>query len=254
MRWMNQKQMHLRWAILILFSCFTQLVIANPFSLTVVSSEWCPYACGKNDEYKGFLVELLVNALPDHKITYRVASRARSMKLIDSGDADIILGVTQNDQQHLSLTIAVSENVYCIYTKSNSGFNLKSLSELPKEKLGIVEGYTYPNTLETFIKKYPAKVSVGTGTVAALNNYQKLFLNRIGGFVENKDIAQWWFATGKTSNLEEVDCQSAGGLHYGVSNKNPLAKQLIDELNQNLQKLKTKGILTQLRKKYQFKQ
>jgi ABC-type amino acid transport substrate-binding protein len=254
MRWMNQKQMHLRWAILFLFSCFTRLVIAHPSSLTVVSSEWCPYACGKNDEYKGFLVELLVNALPDHKITYRVASRARSMKLIDSGEADIILGVTERDQPHLSLSSSVSENIYCIYTKSKSGFNLKALSDRTKDKLGIVEGYTYPNDLDSFIKKYPTKVSIGTGTVAALNNYQKLFLSRIGGFVENKDIAQWWFETGKTSNLEEVDCQSSGGLHYGVSNKHPFAKQLIDELNHNLQKLKTKGIVTQLRKKYQFKQ
>ncbi len=235
--------------------------VQNKKSLKVVADTWCPINCESKDNPKGLFIEVAKELAlrSERKLDYSTDSWARSKKLIEAGEADLILGTTKEETPSYVFTSEPwGEIKFCYYTDKKSTWSYRGKNDLKNLKVGIINEYYYGSLSEDLkeaekLKNQGLVLDAINGDGALDRNVSKLLKGRIDVFAEAAPVIFLM----KTQQDEYKKLREAGCStplpHYGAfSPKNADSHSLANLANQIILDWKASGKWEKLKSEYGF--
>lgn len=122
--------------------------------VVLAGDSWCPFNCEPNSGKEGVLVEIARKAFEKNNIdvVYVVKPWAEAMSDLVLGKIDGILGASATEIQDSILpSIEQANTKIATFTLKESPWIYDGIVTLKNKPLGIVEGYTYPDDIKTYI-------------------------------------------------------------------------------------------------------
>jgi polar amino acid transport system substrate-binding protein len=245
--------------------CFSTVCLANndPAELKLVADIWCPYTCDADAARRGILVDITAEIFQAHgfHISYQTAPWERVRDLVQSGKADIALGLspaTVNDQPNPNIPFLsqnsisfMSDNTVLVWAKGR-GRPYSGPQVLDGQRLGIGYSYFFDNGGE--LDQYLARRKKNDASVTVLFQdnileplIRMLLADRIDVFPEDFLAVQYLLRHNPPADLDLVK----GVLDISETGKgNPLfagfasgdrGHALAQSLDQGLKALKASG-------------
>lgn len=228
--------------------------------LVLIGDEWCPYNCAEDNPQPGYLVDLLASIFKAEGLTveYRVIPWTRAIKMVEEGQADLLLATTPDTTPDLPLSVAVGEDRTCFFVPANSTWHYRDLADLQRQRLGVVQDYSYDGggPLDAYIATSPAedgRVLASSGANALQNNFNKLLAGRVDLVLENCNVGLYSLQRyGLREQIREAGSLAyyRGELNIGLSPRNPQAARLTELIGRGLAERRASGELQRLLQPY----
>ncbi len=147
------------------------------------STNWVPYNWETKDSLEGGAIKLLQQFFRQQKINFearKVGSWARCLKLVESGEIDIVIGAYKSNVRaawgHYVSEPMGFDDIY-IFIKQGSKIKYDTLDDLAQYRGGGVIGDIYGATFDNFKAKLPA--DKWSETTTYYNNIKKVLAQRI---------------------------------------------------------------------------
>lgn len=245
------------------------LSIANSFAgnlapraekkiISLRADDWCPYNCDPKSDHPGFLIEIAKMILEPkgYIVDYQLMPWARARAEAGDGKIDGIVGAFYSDAPGFSFpSEALGLATNCFYTLKDSKWVFKSVSDLEHIVMGAIQGYTYDESIDNYIRKYQSdqkRVDLVHGDgILVLQNLEKLMRHRIGTFIEDKNVLHYQMNThSKTEGVREAGCLLNQKVFIAFSPKLKIGKDLAQMLSDGFKKLRSSGQLKRILKIY----
>lgn len=224
--------------------------------LRLRSDYWCPFACEPGPR-PGLIMEVLKEILgpQGYEFDYQLINFARAIEEARAGRTEGVVGAAVSDAPDFVFSkeaiAAVTYEVMTLKTKP-----WKYTGKLQK-KIGVINSYTYDDTMNRLIEKKDPNIIVVSGNNAQDQAIQMLNAGRIDGFYESPQVFK--------ENLLRLKMnpdlyQSAGGppqapqlLYMAISPKYPNAQKLAGQIEAGVKKMRQSGQFKKLLDKYGLK-
>ena len=255
--------MKVNFVLVALSVCFNmEHLSAQPKkNLKIIADTWCPINCSPGASEEGLFVDIARQLATQLNRTplYNVDSWARSKKMIQAGQADVLVGSTKAETPDLVFGSKPWATVeFCFYTNPDSKFEYKDKESLRHLRVGTIQEYFYgaiSDDLETAGKSKEHKLVIEalSGDGALERNLDKLLKGRLDAIAEAGPVMRFAMKTQpKYSKLRSAGC-SPSIPHFGVfSSKNPDAKLWAKTVDEIIEKWESTGEMKSLRAKYGF--
>lgn len=205
-------------------------------TLTLASTNWCPYTCDFNDNKYGLVGEILQNSLLalgiGLKIEYYPWSRA--IQLANQNKVDGLLTATLEEAPNLIFSKSpIGSYQMCFYINDTNTWIYQSNIDLGSNKLAVIQDYGYGEPLDSYINANKNRNIISiSGENSASRLIKLLQLGRADIIVEDPKVLRW---TANTNNLDishikEVGCLSEQPFYLALS-PNEKNVELMIELN-----------------------
>lgn len=242
---------------LALWCCFN-LNLGYAKDITVASDIWCPYIC--QDTLKpGYIVEMLNDILNNKNFTINNETMplARAIKLLKSGNIDIVLGLTQQHIDHHKLTysnISVGDFANDFFVNDSNSWRFSTMEKLEEyasdgHKIGIIKGYFYGVEVSKLITKRPDLFLYSYGNHPLRQNIERLRLARIDILLDSKNTVMSEISRLKLPPLAYAGTQGTKEKLYIALSKTA-APQLLKIINQGIIEYRRSGKLMCLLARY----
>lgn len=226
------------------------LAKAETTTLSVGYDEYCPYTCTAGSQ-KGFVIDALEQILAPKgfKIKPVVASWPRVKELAKKRELDLLVPVNHLEAKELEIlrtvhSIGTSDAAYFIH--KDSKWVYRGVESLKGQTLGIIQGYTYPFPLSSYLIEPSSLKSVVRLASEQGNQRQiKMLASQRVSVAPSERMVFWYMA--KQLGLSHL-FKEAGVLempkdiaifYVGIVPKNPaLAENLLKWLDQGLEDMK----------------
>lgn len=208
-------------------------------TVTLASTNWCPYTCDYNGNRHGLVGEILQNSLGtlgfDLKIEYYPWSRA--IQLANQNKVDGLLTATRAEAPNLLFSASpIGSYQMCFYSKGTNPWRYQSDLDLGSNKLAIIQDYGYGQPLDTYINtnKSGNVISI-SGENSTYRLLKLLQLGRADIIIEDPKVLKWMAHTKKIdiSYIKEVGCLKEQPFYLALSS-NEKNVRLMELLNQTL--------------------
>ena len=168
---------------------------AIPKSITLASTDWCPYVCEHQADKPGIIYEYLTLILKEHGIELNVEFNPwhESVKRANQGLVHGLLTATTDEAPELLFTTTPTANYQvCFITKRNQNWLYKDTNSLYGITLGSIKGYGYGEDIDQYIKDYaqnPHMQIIENGGIERLNDM--LFSDKINAFLDDSLVVLW---------------------------------------------------------------
>lgn len=146
-------------------------------------------------EKPGYVVEILreVFVPAGIKVDYQIAPWAGALKAAEAGEIDGIIGANKKEAAHLVTgQESIAEPKFALFVRRNSSWRYESLRSLKGMKLGAIEGYTYWDSIDGYLKKVrPPSVTFYTGETPLVQALADLSSGKIDVMVESVVVFYW---------------------------------------------------------------
>ncbi len=245
-------------AIAIFTPCLFAPVAAHSKQvLKMRTDEWCPIACAPGPR-PGLFIEVLQNALDpkQFEIDYQLINFARAISDARDGKTEGVVGLAVSDAPdlifHKEPISAVSYEFFALKDK-----NWKYKGSFDGTKIGVINSYTYDDTITKLIEAKDPHFVVVSGNDAQEQLIRMLNAGRIDAFYESAEVFR---ETVLKMKLNPDNYKSAGApaqtpqkLFVAFSPKLQNAKQLAAMVDQGLKKMRKNGQYKKLIEKYGVK-
>lgn len=270
------------FSIFLAFSFLPNSSIAGE-KIIVVSDICCPYVCDninkqniksntntnkfKNsisgDEYNpGFLVEIMQKAFSktNIEIEHKFMPWTDATKFFAEGKADALIATNDEYIEAEFPSIPQVRGFILAYTNIDENWVYKGYNSLVNRKIGIVEGYNHPNSINKYLFSYLFSNPDLFVFINSINPIEKNINNLISGkifmFAEDENVVNFYTNTNQINKIKEAGeiTNSPRDLYIVFSKKNNNAKKYSRLITQEMIKLKMENRLKSLMKKYNIKE
>lgn len=208
-------------------------------TVTLASTNWCPYTCDFNGNRHGLVGEILQSSLGtlglDLKIEYYPWSRA--IQLANQNKVDGLLTATREEAPNLLFSASpIGTYQMCFYSKATNPWRYQPDLDLGSNKLAVIQDYGYGEPLDKYINtnKSGNIISI-SGENSTYRLLRLLQLGRADIIIEDSKVLRWVTNTNNLdiSHIKEVGCLNEQPFYLALSpNKENL--ELMQYLNQTL--------------------
>jgi polar amino acid transport system substrate-binding protein len=181
---------------LLLTSAVASTGVADPpETLHIRADSWMPFNGDPTAEKPGYVVELLRQIFEPQgfKIDYQIMPWAGAVKAAEAAEIDGIIGANRKEAVHLVAgEEAIAEPRFALFARSTSLWKYESLRSLHEVKLGAIEGYSYWDSLDGYLKKsQPPAVKLYSGDTPLVEAIADLSSGKIDVLVESVVVFYW---------------------------------------------------------------
>jgi polar amino acid transport system substrate-binding protein len=226
--------------------------------LTVGSDIWCPYIC-EDSQQPGYIVELVGDIYGQHNISlkFETIPLARALDLARQNEIDMVLALTDDhilEYQLIRNKVAIGSFSNDFFVYGNNTWRFTSINELVKKleggtKLGVIQGYTYGDEINTLIETQGRFFHISHGNNPLQDNLKMLEVGRLNIVLDSKNTVFYQAAKSKQQNLLYAGTEGKDvRLYLGYARK--LALKYPDMLDQGIIEYRKSGKLKILLNKY----
>ena len=229
--------------------------------ITLVADEWCPYNCKPENKNQGFLIDIATTIFEKegHTIVYAPnIDWEDAIKRTRLGEFSAIIGTDKEEAPDFIFpenSQAQSANAF--FVKKESKWQYTDIDSLQNVRLGIINGYSYGNRIDDYIKKNmhnSNKVQAISGNRAIYHNAKKLLFNSIDVMVEDPYVLDYYFHFNKEiMPFKKVAVIDFSDIYIAFSPKNPNSKKYAKILSDGMLEIKRSGELQKILDKYSIK-
>ena len=224
-----------------------------PKSITLASTDWCPYVCENQAHKPGIIHEYLTQVLKDKGIELKVEFNQwhESVKKADLGQVAGLLTATPEEAPSLLFTqTQTADYQVCFITRSDSKWLYKGDQSLSKVKLGSIKGYGYGDEVDQYIKDHNGDSNMRIleqGGIEQLNDM--LFSEEIDTYLDDSLVVLWLL---QNSNIKVklAGCLQRHPFYLAVNPRFPWAKDFIKLMNEALSDNVNLQLLNAIKQKY----
>ncbi|WP_165773587.1 substrate-binding periplasmic protein [Zooshikella ganghwensis] len=225
---------------LLLFFCIK--AIANDYDYTFAADTWPPYY-GPKLNNGGFLTEIIKEAyqLQGKKVFVVFTSWKRALELSKKGKYHALFGAypVPEREPYFQYTSAICNSQMHLFSKRSKAYEIITLKDLGKLRVGIVRGYFYSELFEQ--ADYLNKQEALSDEV----NIRLLIHDRIDLIVIDGRVLQYYinttYPTFANQFRQHEPIMSDDTVHLAISKAIPHTQQLYQEFEQGFTKMKAQG-------------
>lgn len=225
----------------------------NAKLITIAADPWPPYIDFTKDS-GGFCIEVIQAALAskNYKFDIKNVPWARAMRGVKFGHYDILPNAwfTKERETDYLFSNPYAFNELKLVIKKGEYFNFNGLKSLDRLTLGVINGASYGSEFDqstSFNKVITSNMLI---------NIEMLINDRIDMTLEDELGLIKFIGERKPNLLNQIEFVepsfSKKALHIAISRDNPLAKQIIQDFNSGLKKIKNNGTYDSILRKYQL--
>ncbi|WP_028626289.1 MULTISPECIES: ABC transporter substrate-binding protein [Pseudomonas] len=247
-----------RWQVLGLLVAPLLFPSAHAETLVIAGDIWCPINCQPGSERPGIFVELAQEIFGEAgiRVEYRQVSWARAVHDTRNGRLDALIGAGVQDAPDFVFTpTAPGVSRMCFYAARGATWRYQGLLSLSGIRLGSINGYSYGQELDTYIRinrDKPAHVQVVSGDQALEMNVEKILLGRIDATIENAWVMDAYLAgSGQQAKLVKAGCRSPDvPIYLAFSPALEASPRHAAMFEAGLQRLRASGRMNELLQRY----
>lgn len=229
-------------------------------TLTVRSDNWAPFNGDPKDAKPGYMIEVLKAIFEPQgvQIDYQTMPWNRSKDEVRKGKYDAIVGADHEEGAGYVLpkeTFGKFDNTF--FATSSNSWRFKGVDSLKQIKLGVVEGYSYGDEMNTYLKSAPqGKVIAATGNDALPKLLKMLQAGRIDVILEDVSVMSYALITNGVPAGEVTAAGSLGDtndLYIAFAPGKDTSKKYSEQFSAGIAELRKSGKLKQILDRYQVK-
>jgi polar amino acid transport system substrate-binding protein len=228
---------------------------ARPVAL--VADDWCPQHCEGDTQRKGYIVDIVGQALAAEGVAYTIVYRpwTRALRLTEQGAFDGLLTPTVNGYpQFVFNKEAVGYQQYCFYVNADSDWTYsappdllgKRIAHLKESGFGKLEKYIAANQRTIHIQEF-----VGSKGMTD-RMFKFLAAGRADAVIMTSDVYDLGRRDNKTmGTFKQAGCLANEKLAVGLSQANPeRSRWIARKLDRGIRKLRQSGQLKTILAQY----
>ncbi|CAE78985.1 transporter substrate-binding domain-containing protein [Bdellovibrio bacteriovorus] len=224
------------------------------------SDFWCPYVCNPDSETPGYMVEITraVFEKQGHKVQVKLSNWVRAIKDTRSNRVQGLMGcsvVDAPDFIYPKKSLGLMKNAY--FVPKNSTWTYKGRPSLQGMKIGVINGYTYGDSVDNLIRSRHRSFIPFSGDRPLEQVIRMMQAGRLDGFIENPVVLQYTSVSAKIT----MENMKIGGwvenhdpaLFISFSPNNPKSQEYAEILSRGVEELRRSGELQRILMKYNLK-
>lgn len=225
--------------------------------VTLVAVDWCPQHCEFDQAHKGYIVEIVEQALIADAVPFTIsyAPWTRALRMTETGTFDGLLTPTVNGyDQFLFHHEAVGYQQYCFYVNADSNWTYskpnhllgKRIAHLKESGFGELENYLAANKTAIQIEEFPGSKDF------TYSIFKFLAARRADTIIMTSDVYDFGIRLGRIArNFKSAGCLSNQKLAVGLSKANlERSKWIAKKLDSGIRKLRQSGRLKAILAEY----
>ncbi|MDX1924007.1 MAG: transporter substrate-binding domain-containing protein [Rickettsiaceae bacterium] len=230
--------------------------------ITLVSDYYCPYACTPGTDREGMLVELARKAFAKHgiEVEYKVMKWDLALKAVHVGTVDGILAAKIEEIKATFPSVSQATSQTGAFVKDDSDWFYDGAVSLRDKVVGLVEGYSYPLELRSYIySNYltkPQNFVFSAAENAVEQNIDKLQSGEIAVYIEDENVVNHYTAISNIKNVKNVGYVSPipTKLYIAFCKFNPASQKYAKILTDETVSMRSNLELQKLLEKYNMKE
>lgn len=224
------------------------------------SDYWCPYICQPDSDKPGYMVEIAKTVFEKHghKVQVRLSSWVSAIKDTRSNKVQGLMGcsvVDAPDFIYPKKSLGVMKNAYFVPRESN--WLYKGRPSLQGMKIGVINGYTYGDSVDSLIRARNRSFIPFSGDRPLEQLIHATHLKQLDGFIENPVVLQYTSAAAKLTlnKLKIVGWveNHDPALYISFSPNNPKSAEYAQILSEGVEELRRSGELQRILARYNLK-
>ncbi|WP_041577061.1 substrate-binding periplasmic protein [Bdellovibrio bacteriovorus] len=224
------------------------------------SDFWCPYVCNPDSETPGYMVEIARTVFEKHghKVQVKLSNWVRAIKDTRSNRVQGLMGcsvVDAPDFIYPKKSLGIMKNAY--FVPKNSTWTYKGRPSLQGMKIGVINGYTYGDSVDNLIRSRHRSFIPFSGDRPLEQVIRMMQAGRLDGFIENPVVLQYTSVSAKIT----MENMKVGGwvenhdpaLYISFSPNNPKSQEYAEILTRGVEELRRSGELQRILQKYNLK-
>ena len=229
-------------------------------TLTVRADNWPPFNGDPKSAKPGYMIEVLKAIFEPQgvQVDYQTMPWNRSKDEVKSGKYDAMVGA-DNDEAAGYVVPKESFGKFsnCFFVAPSSGWRFQGVDSLKQVKLGVIEGYSYDEQVNAYIKGAPqGKVIAATGDDALPKLIKMLQAGRIDAVLEDASVLN---AALMANNVPAGQVVLAGklgdtrDLNVAFSPAKDTSRKYSEQFSAGIVELRKSGKLKQILDRYSVK-
>lgn len=256
---MNMRIQQALFAIILSASVFIPATsVADEISFR--SDYWCPYVCNPDSENPGYMVEVArtVFEKQGHKVQFSLSNWVRAIKDTRSNRVQGLVGCSVVDAPDFIFPkkpMGITKNAY--FVPKNSTWSFKGRSSLKQVSIGVINGYTYGDSVDSLIRARHRPFIPFSGDRPLEQIVKMMSAGRLDGFIENPMVLRY---AAENANIKMEDMKIAGwvenkdpALYIAFSPEHPKSQEYAEALTRGVEELRRSGELQRILQKYNVK-
>jgi polar amino acid transport system substrate-binding protein len=228
-----------------------------PQSITLATTDWCPYACEHSSIGPGFVAEYLTDIFKSKNMVLNVRSLpwSRAITMAQLGEVDGLLTAAASEMQGLlPTTVPIGNYKVCFYTNKESDWIFKNTASLKGRKFGIIADYSYGEPMDSFIRDAANKDSLiakhGSSDLGIL--FEMLAAHRTDATLDDVNVIKSIAKSGRIqlSSFREAGCMAPSPFFVALNPNKKWGKQVVKMLNAELASSANKAKYQKIAAKY----
>jgi polar amino acid transport system substrate-binding protein len=243
--------------LLAVLAFLPRTVAADGGVLRVRADSWMPFNGDPAAEKPGYVVEFLREIFEPQgiKVDYQVMPWADALRAAAAGEIDGVICANTTEAQKLVIgKEAIAEPQFSLFVRKDNKWAYQNLHSFQGIMLGAVEGYSYWDSIDGYIKKSaPPAVKFYSGNTPAVEAVADLSSGKIDVFVESVLVFYWALkSTGqKFSDFRAAYTEPTEPLYVAFT-KNKQGLEFARKLDAGLVRLKESGRYDAILDRYGF--
>lgn len=224
--------------------------------ILLVADNWCPQHCESDAKNKGYIVDIVSEALSEEKAPFKIvyAPWMRALRNVEDGVFDGLLTPTLSYKNFLFHKEAVGYQQYCFYVNKDSEWRYTKMSDLLGKRIahlkesgfGELDSYFKDNQKSIEVKEFVGDKDFTTKV------FKFLSLDRADAIIITSDVYQYALKNKNiTDSFITAGCLTNEKLSVGLSKHDKKRSSLIAEtIDRGIIKLRKSGRLEEILKNY----
>jgi len=230
---------------------------AEAATLRIRADSWMPFNGDPVATQPGYVVEFLREIFEPQriKVDYQIMPWEAALKAAAAGEIDGVIGANKKEAENLvtgAEPVAVPQ--FALFVLKNNAWKYESLRSLKDVRLGAIEGYSYWDSLDGYIKKSgPPALKLYTGDAPLTEAMADLVDGKIDALPESVLVFIWAAKNSgrKFSDFRMAYTEAADPIYVAFS-KNESGRKYARLFDAGLRKLKESGRFDAILSSYGF--
>lgn len=243
----------------LLFGCGLTLYHhpASAETITVVAPDyWCPYSCKTGQNFDGYTIDILraIFEPKGYQIIYNNQNYSRALREVKIGQYQVIPAVYPEEARGFILSREPISNArFCFFTKATSHWKYSGLNSLTKQKIGIIQNYSYGELIDNAIKNKYTEFRVHTGESITKRLITEVLSDRFDSFIEDEYLVKYELTRDKTLPIRNAGCERPNRTFIAFSPEFDKSIQYAQIYDQGIKELRASGKLQNILTRYGLK-
>jgi polar amino acid transport system substrate-binding protein len=228
---------------------------AEELTLRIRADGWMPFNGDPAGSRPGYVVELarLIFEPAGVKIDYQLMPWTEALAAARKGDIEAVIGANPAEAEGLFLpNESAGMPRIALFVKKENSWRYDSVHSLNSVRLGIIEGYSYWETFDAYVKNHRSeKVVVFEGEAPLIDGISQLREGKIDVMAETLAVFIWTVRSqGGLPADYRVAYLQAGERIYMAFAKNDVGRRCAEIFDAGLGRLRKSGELAAVLKRY----